>query len=119
MEDSKQTFKDRLIDELNYHGIYNKDFAAKVGISPNTLNMYLYRGSLPAVDVAVRMAQVLNTTAEYLVTGIRINEKLPKSDTKIQWQKNEINVITNSLTPSSLEYFLEIARSYKKAVETK
>ena len=112
-----QTFKDRLIDELNYHGISNRDFAAKVGISPNTLNMYLYRGSLPAVDVAVRMAQVLNTTAEYLVTGVHSNEKLPKSDTKLQWQKNEINIIADSLTPSKLEHFLEIARAYKTAVD--
>ena len=117
MEDSNQTFKDRLIDELNYHGISNRDFAAKVGISPNTLNMYLYRVSLPAGDVAVRMAQVLNTTAEYLVTGVHSNEKLPKSDTKLQWQKNEINIIADSLTPSKLEHFLEIARAYKTAVD--
>lgn len=48
--------------------------AKRVGISINTLNMYLYRGSIPAADVAVRMAQVLNTTAEYLVLGTHENK---------------------------------------------
>lgn len=37
--------------------------------------MYLYRGSIPAADVAVKMAQVLNTTAEYLVLGTAVTKK--------------------------------------------
>lgn len=46
-----------------------------LGISINTLNMYLYRGAIPAADVAVKMAQVLNTTAEYLVLGTAVTKK--------------------------------------------
>ena len=69
MEDLAKDFKQRLSDELNYRGFGIKEFAAKVGISVSTLNMYLYRNSIPAADVAVKMAKVLNVTTEYLITG--------------------------------------------------
>ena len=113
----KQSFKDRLIDELNFQGISNKEFANRVGINIGTLGMYLYRGSIPSADIAVKMAQVLNTTAEYLVLGMENNVPLNKTDTKSDWQKKEINTIINKLNPNQLEHFLEIARAYKLGVE--
>lgn len=110
------SFKDRINDELDYQGISKKDFAEQVGISINTLNMYLYRGSIPAADVAVRMAQALNTTTEYLVTGADSTTLPSKSGTKSDWQKKEINHILGTLTPHQLSHFLEIARAYKNGV---
>lgn len=112
----QKSFKDRLIDELNYQGISNKDFAHKVGISLGTLGMYLYRGSIPAADVAVKMAQVLNTTTEYLVLGTDDNKPIQNQTTKSDWQKKEINIIIDRLPQSKLENFLEIARAFKNAV---
>lgn len=116
MENKNLQFKERLLDELNYKGISKIDFAEKAGISINTLNMYLYRGSIPAADVAVKMAQVLNTTAEYLILGTENNKPLPKQSTKTDWQKNEISRIVNSLSPSQLDNFIQIANAYKNAV---
>lgn len=116
MENKRQLFKERLTDELNYQGISKTDFAGKVGISINTLNMYLYRGSIPAADVAVRMAQVLNTTAEYLILGTQDQVPVAKQNTKSDWQKKEIMTIVNALPPEQLEHFLTIARTYKAAV---
>lgn len=112
----KKSFKDRLIDELNYQGISNKDFAHKVGISLGTLGMYLYRGSIPAADVAVKMAQVLNTTTEYLVLGTNDNKPIQNQTSKSDWQKKEINIIVDNLPQSKVENFLEIARAFKNAV---
>ena len=113
-----QSFKDRLIDEMNFQGISNKEFASRVGISTGTLGMYLYRGSMPSADIAVKMAQVLNTTTEYHVSGTDKNISLNKIDTKSDWQKKEINTIMNKLNSNQLEHFLEIARAYKMGVET-
>lgn len=117
MENKKQVFKERLSDELNYQGISKIDFAAKVGISINTLNMYLYRGSIPAADIAVKMAKTLNTTAEYLVAGEDFDLPPGVSCTKSDWQKKEINRIVGALSPKQLEYFLEIARAYKNGID--
>ena len=97
MRNKHQLFKERLLDELNYQGIPKIEFAERVGISINTLNMYLYRGSIPAADVAVRMAQVLNTTTEYLILGTDDNKPIQKQDTKSDWQKKEINIILDRL----------------------
>lgn len=112
----EKSFKDRLTDELNYQGISNKEFANQVGISIGTLGMYLYRGSIPAADIAVKMAQVLNTTAEYLVLGTANNKPLPKQNTKADWQKREINIIVERLPQDKLNSFLEITRAFKNAV---
>lgn len=119
MDDKHKLFKERLLDELNYHGISKIDFAEQVGISINTLNMYLYRGSIPAADVAVKMAQVLNTTAEYLVLGTADNKPLNKQNTKSDWLKHEINILVERLPHDKLENFLEIAQSFKNAVTKK
>lgn len=63
-------FRDRLREEMNHKRLIAKELAAKAGISVNTLNMYLgYRGSIPAADVAVNLAQALSVTVEYLMTG--------------------------------------------------
>ena len=118
-EEKRRFFKERLTDELNYQGISNRDFAKKVGMSEATLNMYLYRGSIPAADVAVRMARALNTTAEYLVLGTKDNVPVAKQSTKSDWQKKEITTIVNTLSAPQLEHFLEIARAYKNGVTTK
>lgn len=117
MEEKHILFRERLSAELTYQGISKIDFAERVGISINTLNMYLYRGSIPAADVAVKMAQVLNTTAEYLVLGTDKNVPVSRTSTKSEWQKKEINTIMNALTPAQLNMFLEIARAYKRGVE--
>lgn len=116
MEEKHRLFRERLLDELNYQGISKLDFAKKVGISINTLNMYLYRGSIPAADVAVKMAQALNTTAEYLVTGRDSSTPPSKSGVKSDWQKKEITHIISTLTEQQLESFLAIARAYKAGV---
>ena len=114
----QKTFKDRLTDELNYQGISNKEFAGKVGIGIGTLGMYLYRGSIPAADIAVKMARVLNTTVEDLILGTNDKETIRPQNTKSDWQKKEINVIVNRLPPEQLENFLEITRAFKKSVDT-
>ena len=116
MEEKNKLFRERLLDELNYQGISKQDFAKKVGISINTLNMYLYRGSIPAADVAVKMAHALNTTAEYLVTGTDSTTPPSKSGIKSDWQKKEISHIISTLSDHQLTSFLDIARAYKNGV---
>ena len=110
------TFKDRLIDELNYQGISNREFAEKVGISTGTLGMYLYRGSIPSADIAVKMANVLNTSVEYLILGTESGKKVKSVSSKDQWQRREITNIVNSMTEEQLKHFLVIAREFKSAL---
>ena len=112
MDCSDVSFKERLNMEITYHGFSKKEFAEKAGISIGTLNMYLYRDSIPAADVAVRIAEILNVTVEFLITG-----KSNSSKTKFSQQKNEIYTIVESFNDKQLLYFLDIARAYKNSTE--
>jgi transcriptional regulator with XRE-family HTH domain len=63
-------FKENLKSELIYSGILVKELTAKTGISKHTLDNYLNtHNSIPSAENAVKIAQVLGVTVEYLVTG--------------------------------------------------
>lgn len=63
-------FRSRLREEIENSGLLDKEVAAKANISKRTIDSYVgSQGCIPSADVAVRLAQVLNTTVEYLVTG--------------------------------------------------
>ena len=63
-------FKKNLRAELNYRGITVKELSVKTNIPKGTLDCYLgVRASMPPADLAVRIANALEVTVEYLVTG--------------------------------------------------
>lgn len=64
------SFRENLRDELDFQGLTVKELSAKTGIIKGSLDNYLgVRASIPPADVAVKIAQALNVTVEYLVTG--------------------------------------------------
>lgn len=64
------SFKENLKSELEYQGMQLKELSAKCGINKNTLGNYLTgHNSIPAADTAVKIAQALGVSVEYLVTG--------------------------------------------------
>jgi len=63
-------FRENLKAELAYKDILVKELAALSGISRRTIDNYLREdGSMPLADVAVRIAEALGVTVEYLITG--------------------------------------------------
>jgi len=63
-------FSKRLRMEIDYIGLNQKEFAAKVGIKKRALDAYLgLQQSIPPADVAAKMASVLGLSVEYLITG--------------------------------------------------
>ena len=63
-------FKENLKSELTYSGMLVKELAAKSGVNKYSLDNYLNaRGQVPSVEAAVKIAQVLGVSVEYLVTG--------------------------------------------------
>ena len=71
-------FAENLRDELRFQDIQTKELAAKTGISKNTIDKYLSEKRVqPGVENAVKIAQVLNVSVEYLVSGKLNNESQP------------------------------------------
>ena len=63
-------FSENLRTEMEFQDIQIKELAQKTGISKNTLDKYLSGPKVqPGVENAVKIAQVLNVSVEYLVTG--------------------------------------------------
>jgi len=63
-------FRENLRAELSYKGMLVKELAALTGISKHTLDNYLnVREYMPSADVAVKIANALGVSVEYLVTG--------------------------------------------------
>ena len=63
-------FKENLKSELAYQDILVKELADRTGISKRTLDNYLRdKNSNPTAENAVKIAQALGVSVEYLVTG--------------------------------------------------
>ena len=118
-QDGGNSLRERLIDELNYQNISYKAFATKIGISMSTLNMYLYRNSMPSADIAVKMARALDTTVEYLVTGERRDADTIGKKQIWQWQKQTVLNIMDTFTETQLASFLKIVQAFSEAVTNK
>ena len=63
-------FRKNLRSELDYQSMPVKELAYKTGISKRSIENYLSsRESLPPIDYAYKIAQVLNVSMEYLISG--------------------------------------------------
>jgi len=63
-------FKENLRNELDYQGITVKELSIRTGIPVPTLDCYLgTRATMPSAETAVKIAQSLQVSVEYLVIG--------------------------------------------------
>ena len=63
-------FRENLRNELNYQDITIKELSVRTGIPISSLDCYLgARETVPSVDTAVKIAQALQVSVEYLVIG--------------------------------------------------
>ncbi len=64
-------FRDNLKDLIEYKGLRIKELSTLTGINKRTLDSYLdNRAVIPNAEIAVKLAQALDTTVEFLVTGV-------------------------------------------------
>jgi transcriptional regulator with XRE-family HTH domain len=75
------SFRDNLKQELKYNGMLVKELAALSGVQKRALDTYLLaeNASIPPADTAVKMANALGISVEYLVTD---NEKTMPEDVR-------------------------------------
>ena len=62
---------------LEYKDITQKELAAAIDESYNTVQSWINKDRLPNVEQAVKIAQILNTSVEYLTLG---KEEIIKPD---------------------------------------
>ena len=105
-------FRTRLREEIEFNGRVDKEVAAKAKISKRAIDSYVgSQGCIPAADVAVRLAKVLNTTVEYLVTGsnttifnnneVKINNIISKLK---HFSEKDLSIVENVIDGLSEKY---------------
>jgi transcriptional regulator with XRE-family HTH domain len=110
-------FREILRTELDYLGLTVKELSAKTGIAKGTLDCYLgVRSSMPPADVAVKIADAVGVSVEYLVTGREEKSRnmLPLYDHAIR----SIIQIMLKLDEKDNEIILELAKALKKRAES-
>lgn len=75
------SFRENLKSELSFQGILVKELSLKTGINKRTLDNYLReKGNVPSADIAVKIADALNVSVEFLVTGTEKRQNLESSE---------------------------------------
>ena len=110
----KTDFRTNLRAELDYLGLTVKELSEKTGIAKGTLDCYLgVRASMPPADIAIKIANALDVTVEYLVTG----KELKKQDKLLNHNIRSINQILTELNEKDIETILGLSKILKQQLE--
>lgn len=71
----------RVKDKLDFQDSTQRDLAQNINESYNTLQFWINRDRLPNAEQAVKIADALNTSVEFLVNGKSNNRKNDHSKT--------------------------------------
>ena len=82
-------FSERLEFLLEKKGVSKVEVALIAGISTQTFYDWKKKNTVPSADTAVKIAQYLETSVEYLITG---KEESPLAD-KVEKLENKIDSI--------------------------
>ena len=79
-------FRENLKETMEYCGMTTQELAEKSGVKRGTINHYLMTNPQePSVGNAVRIAQALHVSVEYLVTGNTSNSRIPMNKALIDF----------------------------------
>ncbi len=81
-------FWERVVDELDYLGITRTYLATTCNFSLTNIGQGIKLGSTPSAETAVKIAQVLGVSVEYLVNGTE-NTKFPSQK---QTEQNQLRL---------------------------
>ena len=102
--------------EREYKNLSRKELAYLADFSVNTIPTGIARGSIPAADVAYRIAKVLGVSVEYLLLGEKSQNQQKISDSS---KNNEIIERSKKYTKNHelIDNFEKLPDSIQKSVE--
>ena len=81
-------FWERVVEELDYLGINRTYLASTCNFSLTNIGQGIKLGSTPSAETAVKIAQVLGVSVEYLVNGV----EPAKNPTAKQTEQNQLRL---------------------------
>jgi transcriptional regulator with XRE-family HTH domain len=114
-------FKENLKSELTYTGMLVKELAAKTGIKKYTLDNYLStHNCTPSAEAAIKIAEALGVSVEYLVTGhdIRREKTLAAMNADLRLLAQSVERLPEKDRKIVLKTALLLAEEMKKRGDT-
>jgi transcriptional regulator with XRE-family HTH domain len=104
--------KENLRNELDFQGIIVKELSKRTNIPISTLDCYLRtQATEPSAENAVKIAQALQVTVEYLVIGKNVNIKKAKNVPCPEVR--EIIKHLETLSPDQCKAILNMIKAFK------
>ncbi|HBG65073.1 MAG TPA: hypothetical protein DDW78_01205 [Treponema sp.] len=111
-------FWETVDSEREYRNLSRKELAYRADFSLTSLSTGIKRGSVPAADVALRIAKVLGVSVEYLLTGLEpeASPRRTMPDSLQKYQKHRLLIDEfDSLPPNVQESIGNMIREVKQA----
>ncbi len=110
-------FWKRVDEELNFKGQTRTYLVKKCGISLASFTLGLERSSCPAADTAVKIAEVLGVSVEYLVNGTASatkNSQSTQEELRLSRKYRKLLEQCETLSPQKTELLSLIADNLEK-----
>ncbi len=112
-------FWKRVDEELNYKGQTRAYLVKKCGISPASFTLGLERSSCPAADTALKIADALGVSVQYLVNGTKSpasakNDQNTQEELRLSRKYRRLLEQCETLSPQKTELLSLIADNLEK-----
>ena len=111
-------FWKRVEEELDYLGKNRTYLARKCGFSLTNIGKGIKLGSIPSADTAVKIAQMLGVSVEYLVNGTNKSTENNKENEELQlklYRKyHDLIAKCEKLPPEQIELLSQVADKLEK-----
>ncbi len=111
-------FWKRVEEELDYLGKNRTYLARKCGFSLTNIGKGIKLGSIPSADTAVKIAQVLGVSVEYLVNGTNKstekNQENEELQLKLYRKYHDLIAKCEKLPPEQVQLLSQVADKLEK-----
>lgn len=111
------TFWERVDEELKYRGMERKELGTKAGFPESYISKGITRKSCPQADLAVKIAEVIGVSVEYLVNGTNSKNKTiqeEQEDLHLFRKYQKLIQKCETLSPQKTELLATIADNFEK-----
>ncbi len=114
------SFEENLHEAIKIMGITTKELSAKTGIKEDTISSYLKtNGAMPTAEKAVKLADALNTSVEFLVTGFEKKSQISiyemHKNSKYSKYMDALDKLPNESRDPILKMISDMSRKYSKS----
>lgn len=111
-------FLKRVLEELDFLNASKADIARFLNVRKSTVYSWFERDTIPAADTALKIADFLNVSLEYLVTGEKDESKKSKTELS-DFEKNLLKESADLLPEDKVELmaYIDMKKSMYRALK--